>query len=536
MVDSIAKAVAHFMGSDYSDDEDGKEEGGFEGDGDGSAPATRRWPRDEEEGGSLSREDREDDEDEDGGGVIAAARFRSTEVLPKRVARNMWFEWLTGCSEAQLRVLPQVMLTKIFALRERDTVIVTNRDRAEDYVAGRMVAVPQGPALDKLPPGPLKSRKPAAFCVWTKADDSDASRQCTDIPSLQARMEWKGAMFQIPSRTDALPFCTNDPGSVDSENITRAAFALDPADQASVATGAATIARMYAERAKQPLQVQAPSPSTPPAPAPAPAVAAAHPKQQTAQPKPSQSQQSSPPKVTPSQALPPPPPPLAQPQQQQQQQPRSRPDMLDATLLRPYFPMNDGVICLSGDEPAFPVPGSIERSTMLREVNAIAQLNCQVAFASAAGQGGALPLAPRDQEVDLVFGAHVPLSGSLVGDRNREALMRDAPGCKAEFVLEASYSAAYIAAIMARKTTLFLKLLGDEPISALNAIGAAHCKLTTLSSCTVDRVILLLDDPAKAPPELDGWLATLAAAGVHSSKVLAVQGRYYKASDLLPPS
>jgi len=156
--------------------------------------------------------------------------------------------------------------------------------------------------------------------------------------------------------------------------------------------------------------------------------------------------------------------------------------------LREYFPVMNGYVVCRDDLPSFPDKNSQEYENLLSKVKIGYHSHVEVTF-----DGFSEKCKNKNQFVDQAVCAAMNVGQGMSGYRNKNL-----PDCakKCKFILQGDYEATYLSAIIQKKKTIFLTLLGggvfgnrDEWI--YEEIMNAHKKYANTVGNCIENVIVV---------------------------------------------
>lgn len=169
--------------------------------------------------------------------------------------------------------------------------------------------------------------------------------------------------------------------------------------------------------------------------------------------------------------------------------------------LAKHFPITNGYVIYTGNEPKFPKEDSKKWKKLLSSYLIAYHRGQQVTFGHRTELNYEVCPNP-DQTVDQVCCAAVNMSQGRSGQQNK---IHDPNRIKMRFILQAVYNSTYMSAIYNGREKLFLTLVGggafgNEIEEILLAIQKAHLFWTKHSMCKLQKVVLVLFAQRKEIP------------------------------------
>eukprot|EP00727_Mastigamoeba_balamuthi_P007612 m51a1_g3471 hypothetical protein (410) ;mRNA; f:745988-747517 len=156
--------------------------------------------------------------------------------------------------------------------------------------------------------------------------------------------------------------------------------------------------------------------------------------------------------------------------------------------LKEYFPVQNGYVVLTGKERALP-RDERERGALLRKVRIALHTDAQVTFGNSDSEY-VMPVVGSGHHIDQVFCAALNVGQDDSGDFNSTV-----PDCneRIKFILQAAYEGTYLSAIVNRRKTVFLTLIGGgvfhNPLPLIaEAIRNAHVRWTSHPASEIESV------------------------------------------------
>eukprot|EP00727_Mastigamoeba_balamuthi_P007682 m51a1_g3534 hypothetical protein (440) ;mRNA; r:956586-958078 len=365
----------------------------------------------------------------------------SPAPLPTAIPENEWFQLLTGYSEAQFRLSKPsfVPVADESPALPGHTLELVDQKSGRAWGAGKMSVLSVGELqgmVDK-PSASRQKRRPPCTVEFLTGLDWGSLMAHLNVSAQQADPSNAGAVFQVASNFNAVEAPDESANPDDDDFTENYVWDKTQGPAASISAGAAAIARVHAAF------------------------------------------------FTPDDGD-------TDGDKDEWRQTHSRQiEMLG--LVKSYYTVINGYVVQTGAETPLPEdPASLE--ALARKIRVVLHSNVQVTFRG--GDGELVLVPPPGHLIDQVFCAAVNVGQGASGAQNSHSPQRDG---LVRLALQAAYEGTYLSAIVNRRRTLYLTLLGGgafgndiEDIFA--AIRAAHRKWSGHPASCLERVRVSLWD------------------------------------------
>jgi len=164
--------------------------------------------------------------------------------------------------------------------------------------------------------------------------------------------------------------------------------------------------------------------------------------------------------------------------------------------LKDHYPMKNGYVVYTGEEPKFPKRNSPEYQKLLHSTKVLYHKDLQVITGHRNGAELEKVNDP-DQTVDQVMCAAVNIFQGRTGSENSRAPYSE---LKCRLVLDMAYQGTYLTCINNRRTQIFLTLVGggifgNKKDWIYDAIVNAHLKFGVKGKSSLEKVTLIVFNP-----------------------------------------